>query len=79
MSKGFIEAPDWEKVEKYTKKFIEILAESELTYTEKDNILTLVKSIVAREFAMIGVIAFLKDISEKENKEEKEKLSKIYS
>lgn len=70
--------PDWKQVEKFTKIISNIINNNRLSFTEKENILSMVKSVVERDFAMLQVLHFLNSVANKEDKVEKEKLSTMY-
>lgn len=76
--KKFVEAPEWKKVEKFTTIISNILSNNKLTYIEKYNIITLVKSVIDREFNMVGVLTYLENIARQEEITQQEGTSHIY-
>ncbi len=79
MTEKFVNPPDWEKVEACTKEILKLIDEHDLTYIDKFCILSLVGSLNDRDFSIVYVMSFLKKIADKEEKDEKDKISSMYN
>lgn len=79
MSNNFINAPNWKKVEEYTVKILEMFETDDMTYLDKDNVLSIVRSAIVREFNLLGVMSYIATITEKQQVQEKKKLDQLYS
>ena len=78
MTEKFVNPPNWEKVEACTKEILKVIDEHDLTYIDKFCIMSLVSSLNDRDFSIVNVMNFLKKIADKEEKDEKDKISTMY-
>jgi len=60
----FPKAPDWDKIELVVKGALEHF--DTMSYTEKYNVILLLKSTVDREFNILTIVDFLSQIKENE-------------
>ena len=58
----FPKAPDWDKIEEVVKGALEHF--DTMTYTEKYNVILLLKSTVDREFNVLTIVDFLSQMKE---------------
>lgn len=68
----FPKPPDWEKVQKHTETMLDVIHNNDLTFTEKNAILSMVRASVDREFGIQSIILWM----EKMYKDEMERSSK---
>ncbi len=71
----FPKAPDWDKIEEVVKGALEHF--DTMSYTEKYNVILLLKSTVDREFNILTIVDFLSQIKETEEKIDIEKIREM--
>jgi len=68
----FAKPPDWDKIEEAVKGTLEHF--NKMSYTEKSNVILLLKSTVDREFNVLTIIDFLSQLKESEENLDMEKV-----